>query len=82
MRVLILTLKTYGSDSLRCLGQNQGQGVGWGTPSNIVSLNLRAFMGGFRNHNWQQPEPTPTPSTKKGNFPFVLYAKKFRNPNL
>ena len=72
----------HGSDSLRCLGQNQGQGTGWGTPSNIKLINLRVFLGGFRNHNWQQPEPTPTPSTNKSNFPFVLYAKKFRNPNL
>lgn len=71
-----------GTDYLSCLGQNQGQGVGWGTPSNIVRLNLRVFLGGFRNANWQRPEPTPIPSSKRGNFPFVLYAKKFRNPNL
>lgn len=71
-----------GTDSIRCLGQNQGQGTGWGIPSNIVNNNLRVFLGGFRNHNWQRPEPAPTPSTKRGNFPFVLYAKKFRNPNL
>lgn len=69
-----------GTDLISCLGQNQGQGIGWGTPSNIVNNNLRVFMGGFRNANWQQPEPEP--KSKPSNFPFVLYAKKFRNPNL
>lgn len=71
-----------GTDTLNCLGQNQGQGTSWGTPSNIVPLNLRRFMGGFRNKNWEGEEPTPPqPSgfiTKKG-FPWVLYARKFRN---
>lgn len=70
-----------GTDSLKCLGQNQGQGVGWATPSNIVTLNLRSFMGGFRNKNWEE-EPTPpqpTGFTKKKGFPWVLYTRKFRN---
>lgn len=68
-----------GTDALNCLGQNQGQGTGWGTPSNIVRLNLRAFMGGFRNANWAVPPP-PTPAVKKkGGFPWELYAQKFRS---
>ena len=70
-----------GTDSLKCLGQNQGQGMGWGTPSNIVTLNLRSFMGAFRNKNWEGEEPTPpqpSHSTKK-SFPWVLYSRKFRS---
>lgn len=71
-----------GMTYIKCLGQNQGQGTGWGTPSNIANINSRTFLGGFRNHNWQTPEPPQPLQTKKSNFPFVLYAKKLRNPNL
>ena len=69
-----------GTDIISCLGQNQGQGIGWGTPSNIVNNNLRVFLGAFRNINWKGSEPTPpTPSiVKKGSFPWVLYSEKFR----
>lgn len=70
-----------GTNIISCLGQNQGQGTGRGKPSNIVNNNLRTFLGAFRNTKWQQPEPEP-PKPKPSNFPFVLYAKKFRNPNL
>ena len=70
-----------GSDSLPCLGQNQGQGSGSGTPSNVRNLNLRSFLGGFRNHNWQTPEPTPIVKVKRpeSGFPWQIYARKFRN---
>lgn len=69
-----------GTDIISCLGQNQGQGIGWGTPSNIVNNNLRVFLGAFRNTKWRGSEPTPpTPSvTTKGAFPWVLYSEKFR----
>ena len=67
------------TDMMNCLGQNQGQGISWGTPSNIARLNLRYFMGGFRNANWAvAPPPTPV-LKKKGGFPWELYAQKFRN---
>lgn len=67
------------TDMMNCLGQNQGQGVSSGTPSNIARLNLRYFMGGFRNANWAvTPPPTPVVK-KKGDFPWELYAQKFRN---
>lgn len=69
-----------GTDLISCLGQNQGQGVSWGTPSNIVNNNLRVFLGAFRNTNWKSVDPTPptpTTSTKK-EFPWVLYSRKFR----
>lgn len=67
-----------GTDTLKCLGQNQGQGIGWGTPSNIVEINLSRFSGGFRNSNWAVTPPTPV-LKKEGSFPWELYAQKFRN---
>lgn len=67
-----------GSGRLRCLGQNQGQGISSGTPSNVVSMGVANFLGAFRNTNWRQiPPPTP-PSKTKSNFPWVLYSKKLR----
>lgn len=68
---------------LNCLGQNQGQGIGWGTPSNIVGQNLTNFLGIFRNTNWSGSTPTPSPDTPvsqlgEGNFPWHLYARKLR----
>ena len=70
-----------GTDSLKCLGQNQGQGSGWGKASNIATLNLRNFLGAFRNHNWETITPIPVTKRviKDKGFPFVLYARKFRN---
>ena len=65
---------------LKCLGQNQGQGIGYGTPSNVKGLSMRTFMGAFRNTLWKSDDPTPptpTTSTKK-EFPWVLYSRKFR----
>ena len=70
-----------GTDTLKCLGQNQGQGIGWGTPSNVVPLNLRRFMGGFRNKKWEVPEPQPIIKYKpsKHRFPWAIYTRKFRS---
>lgn len=67
---------------LNCLGQNQGQGISPKTPSNVVGVSLKTFMGAFRNTLWRESPPTPTPSKKSSNFPFVLYSRKFHNPNL
>lgn len=69
-----------GTNTIKTLGQNQGQGVSSGTPSNIVDSSLVWFLGAFRNENWNATPPTPpTPvQTTKGNFPWVLYAKKLR----
>lgn len=70
-----------GTDTLNCLGQNQGQGVGWGTPSNIKPLNLRTFMGAFRNTQWKPEEPEPVVIDDKFRklFPWAIYSRKFRN---
>ena len=70
-----------GSGRINVLGQNQGQGTGYGVPSNIVSMGVGNFLGAFRNTNWK-PTPPPTPPTPqvetKTRFPWVLYARKFR----
>lgn len=72
----------YGCWRLNCLGQNQGQGVGWGVPSNVVGLNLAGFLGIFRNTKWASAPPTPTPtpgkSTRINKYPWVLYTDKLR----
>jgi hypothetical protein len=68
-----------GSGRLKILGQNQGQGISSGTPSNVISKSVAAFLGAFRNTKWRQiPPPTPTPTKKEGNFPWVLYSRKLR----
>ena len=70
-----------GRQNILCLGQNQGQGIGPGTPSNIAPMNLANFLGAFRNTKWNpEPEPgPPTPGTVKDKrFPWVLYARKLR----
>lgn len=67
-----------GSGRLRCLGQNQGQGISSGTPSNVVSMGVANFLGAFRNTSWRQIPPTPPPSKKEGGFPWVLYSRKLR----
>lgn len=69
-----------GSDYIKCLGQNQGQGSGVGKASNIVNVSLKTFLGGFRNTSWgsDDPEP-PVPSvTKKTTFPWTLYANRIK----
>ena len=69
----------YGNLRLYCVGQNQGQGVSWGTPSNRVALKMNEFIGAFRNTNWQQP-PTPPPSTEqiKKGFPWAVFTRGIR----
>lgn len=69
-----------GSGTLACLGQNQGQGISSGTPSNVVRMGVGNFLGAFRNTNWEhtpEPEP-PKPSAKQKRFPWVLYSRKLR----
>lgn len=70
-----------GSNSLLCLGQNQGQGIGKGTPSNIKPMNLANFLGAFRNTKWADaPEPLPKVIVRDDSgFPWPIYARKFRS---
>lgn len=67
---------------LKCLGQNQGQGIGWGAPSNIKGINLQYFLGIFRNTTWVGTAPEP-PKPKpllynKDKYNFVLYNRRKR----
>lgn len=68
-----------GAWRLNCVGQNQGQGSGYGTPSNVSGINLSTFLGIFRNTNWSSPPP-PTPPVvyNKGKYNFVLYNRRKR----
>lgn len=69
---------------LAVLGQNQGSGgvppainnPAGGTTANVQDLyTASAFLGAFRYRGWSGPTP-PTPV--KNKFPWVLYARKFR----
>ena len=70
----------HGQGYLKCVGQNQGQGIGSGTPSIVASNSMAQFLGAFRNTKWQHaPEPEPTPEApKQKRFPWVLYSRKLR----
>lgn len=72
-----------GGSTIQIVGQNQGQGSGWGAGSNIINYNISYFLGGFRNAKWQTTPPTPptpTPKTyRKGKFPWAIYARKLRS---
>ena len=70
-----------GAWRLPCVGQNQGQGISSGTPSNIVKQNLSSFLGIFRNTNWTTTPPTPpTPEMgyNKDKYNFVLFNRRKR----
>lgn len=45
---------------------------------NIHGYDTRLFLGAFRYKGWIQPTP-PTPTTKRNNFPWFIYANKLRN---
>lgn len=72
-----------GSFTIRCIGQNQGGGTpqpGGGTTVSVNDLFTSDFLGAFRYIPWENT-PTPTVSKKpiQKRFPWVLYARKFRN---
>ena len=78
---IVFADEDYHGNDIKILGQNQGQGIAYGTPSNVIDGNFGWFLGAFRNTNWQsspEPTPEPTPSRRSGNFPWVLYSKKLR----
>ena len=72
----------HGGNTIRILGQNQGQGIGWGCASNVINYSIWNFLGGFRNNIWTStPPPTPpTPgeSDKDDKFPWAVFTHKIR----
>ena len=58
------------------LGQNQeNPSATVGHFTTLTNVNVTTFLGAFRFTAWQQPVP-PTPTSKRTNFPWVLYARK------
>lgn len=75
----------HGGGTIRIMGQNQGQGIGWGASSNVINYNLGLFLGGFRNTRWSSsptppptPTPTPTGEDEAKNFPWAVFTRKIR----
>lgn len=63
-----------GSGQMWLVGQNQvNPSATLGSPVARTRMSVTAFLGAFRNKEWQT---TPTPSTEKSKFPWVLYARK------
>ena len=63
-----------GSGQMWLLGQNQvNPNPTTGSPVARTRMSVTAFLGAFRNKEWQT---TPTPTTQKSKFPWVLYARK------
>lgn len=69
-----------GTNTMRLVGQNQEHpSATTGYKVTMNSMSVSKFLGAFRYKGWEQPVP-PTPTeTKKHKFPWVLYARKFRN---
>lgn len=71
-----------GSGWIWTVGQNQGGGIGWGSPSTRNRLGVGLFLGAFRNTNWQSapppPTPTPTEDEEKKHFPWYMVARRLR----
>ena len=77
----------YTTGTIKILGQNQGSlGIPTpipnpegGTTATVTPLSAIGVLGAFRYKGWQPIPPTPT--KKKGNFKWVLYARKLRERN-
>ena len=70
-----------GQTYLNCLGQNQ-YGVSFPTGGacfNIYPISTSNFLGAFRLKQWHSQGGGVARKHAKQKFPFVLYAKKFRN---
>lgn len=79
--------ENYHGNTIKLLGQNQGQGTGYGKASIVKDWSLTHFLGAFRNSKWSSsptpPPPTPTPpapvSDFGNGFPWPIYTNKIRN---
>lgn len=75
--------ENYRGNTIRLLGQNQGQGTGSGKASIVKNWSLTHFLGAFRNTKWTSsptpPSPTPSTEKKKDGFPWAVFTRKIRN---
>lgn len=62
-----------GTDNIDILSQNNDHDY-----VTVHNYTLAYFRGAFRYIPWHQTPPTPTPTTARGKFPWVLYANKLR----
>lgn len=44
----------------------------------VETYGVESFQGAFRYIPWNNTPPTPPSSTRRGKFPWVLYARKLR----
>ena len=64
-----------GSGQMWLVGQNQvNPSATVGSPVARTRMSVTAFLGAFRNKEWQVTPPTPT--KKKHKFPFFLYTNR------
>ena len=64
-----------GSGYLPCYSQNFN-----GVHSVTLDNNdMSTFVGAWRYDAWDTDPPSPTPTSGRSKFPFVLYARKLRN---
>ena len=69
-----------GTDIMQLLGQNQvNPNPNTGHIPTVTLVGISAFLGAFRYHEWDNPEPKT--KTKKHKFPFFIYTKKINNRN-
>lgn len=69
-----------GTDYLKMLGQNQeNASPTQGYLTTVTNMGIAKFLGAFRYKPWETTPPSPTPTTRRGRFPWVLYANKLRN---
>lgn len=67
-----------GSGYIWTVGQNQGGGISWGSPSTPHRFSVGLFLGAFRNTKWSTP-PQPIMARRKKGFPWFLIDWKRRN---
>ena len=69
-----------GTNSMVLVGQNQvNPSAVYGHITTATTMNVSAFLGAFRYKEWIGPGPEPTPTRRKSDFPWVLYANRLRN---
>lgn len=70
-----------GTAYMNLLGQNQvDPSPEYGHIPTVTNLDVGSyFLGAFRYHEWEVTPPSPVITTRRGKFPWVLYARRLRN---